>query len=416
MSSIPSIQVLEKADYTKQHIVSLPNALPLPPLAPSSIRIQTSIIALTINNFTYARLGHLIGWWNIHLLPESIPTEFSDTAKFGRISGWGYASVIESNVPNVPVGHLVYGYIPIGTLPEDLEIKPAKTTNTIICTNPHRQHAWTIYNRYSVYPPSSTTNPTNEASHGWDALMRGLFDTGRVMNQYVLAWDDAKRVDAGGVRSPSWTASDADISDAAIVVLSASGKTSTSFAHQLRHNRPKAAQPKLLLGVSSPLSIDFTKKTGFCDSVLLYSDIEGARTAIAAAGVSKILLVDFAARDGVVESWHAALSPMVPTLIYLAVGGTSKVSTNEEIIAGMEKRAALGLRQVNVSTIRDAGRAMGAQAFQDEGEAAWDEFKREGAIPGVDLRWGDGMEDWAKAWDALAKEEIGPNTGLVFKL
>ncbi|KAF2815152.1 uncharacterized protein BDZ99DRAFT_567046 [Mytilinidion resinicola] len=416
MSSIPIIQVLDKADYTKQHIISLPNALPLPPLASSSIRIQTSIIALTINNITYARIRHIGGWWSIHLLPESIPSEFSDTTKYGRIAGWGYATIIDSTVPSLPTGHQVYGFIPIGTLPEDLEVKPAETTKAIICTSPHRQQSWTIYNRYSVLPPPTSTSTAHLNSLGWDALMRRLFDTGSVINGYVLAWDDAKRVDTAGARSASWSASDADISDAAVIVLAASGKTSLSFAHQVRHNRPEAAQPRLLVGVSSPLSLDFTKKTGFYDAVLLYSDAESAKPAIAAAGVSKIALVDFGAREGVTESWHAALSPTVSSIIYIGVGSESKVTTNEEIIAGLGKRQALGLRQVNVSAIREAARAMGEQGFQDDEEAAWEGFKREGAIPGVELRWGDGMEDLAKGWDGLATGKIGPDTGLVFKL
>jgi hypothetical protein len=94
----PIIQILSRNNYEEQHLVSLPNALPLPELAPSSIRIKTSILSLTANNLTYGRVGHLITIWEIHPLPSSIPAEYSDPKKFGRIAAWGYATVIESNV------------------------------------------------------------------------------------------------------------------------------------------------------------------------------------------------------------------------------------------------------------------------------------------------------------------------------
>jgi len=414
MASVPTIHVIDKSDYIKQHIVALPGAFPLPSLAPSSVRIKSSIISLTVNNFTYARLGHLRGgWWDIHLLPPSTPSAFADRTKYGRISAWGYAEIIESTVPSLPVGTQLYGFMPIGTLPEDLEVKPFQTRNQIQVTSAHRQHTWNIYNRYYVHTLAEEKTP--EDSLGWDALMRPLFETGFALNRYVLAWDDAKRVDASGTKLPDWTAADADIHDGAVVVLSASGKTATSFAHQLRRNRPLEAQPKLVVGASSALSQEFTQNTGFYDKVILYSDTESAKSAISAAGVSKAILVDFSAREGVVEAWHAALSPIVP-VVFLRVGGEATVKGHEEIIAAAGKLAKLGLRQANVSAIRDAGMAMGEQAYMDEVEVAWEGFKKEGAIPGVELRWRDGMEEWAKGWDGLAKGEIGPQTGLLFRL
>ena len=76
MASAPVIQVLSRSNYEDQHLVSLPNAYPLPPLAPSSIRIKSTILSLTTNNFAYARIGHLLGWWDVHPLPPSIPAEY----------------------------------------------------------------------------------------------------------------------------------------------------------------------------------------------------------------------------------------------------------------------------------------------------------------------------------------------------
>ncbi|KAJ2967168.1 hypothetical protein NUW58_g10507 [Xylaria curta] len=92
---IPSIQVLDKKDYFKQALVSLPNALPYPALAPSSLRLRTTVLSLTVNNFTYAALGTLLHWWDVHPLPASTPAPYNDSTQYGRISAWGYAEVLE---------------------------------------------------------------------------------------------------------------------------------------------------------------------------------------------------------------------------------------------------------------------------------------------------------------------------------
>ncbi len=115
LTAAPVIQVLSKNNYEDQHLVSLPNALLLPRLASSSIRIRSTTLSLTTNNFSYARMGHLLGWWDVHPLRPSIPAEYSDLMKYGRISAWGWAQVIESNISGIDVGMQIFGYLPIGT-------------------------------------------------------------------------------------------------------------------------------------------------------------------------------------------------------------------------------------------------------------------------------------------------------------
>ncbi|OCK81499.1 hypothetical protein K432DRAFT_381296 [Lepidopterella palustris CBS 459.81] len=73
MDPLPTIQVLEKASYTNQRIVPLPTAPPLHPLAPFSIRFKPTLLFLSTNNFTYARVGNLLAWWDVHPLSPSIP-------------------------------------------------------------------------------------------------------------------------------------------------------------------------------------------------------------------------------------------------------------------------------------------------------------------------------------------------------
>lgn len=412
MDPVPTIHVLEKADYTKQHIIPLPDALPLPPLAPSSVRMKTSLISLTTNNFTYARIGHLLGWWDVHPLPPSIPDAFKDVSKYGRISGWGYGEIIESNVPEIPAGKQLFGYLPVGTLPVDLEVKLPGTKNQVLVTNSYRQHILPIYNRYLLVPPKAE-NPAPAAHLGYDSLMQVLFETSYNLNRHTFAWDDAKRVHPMGDATP-WTASDASLTGATVIIFAASGKTAVSFAHQLRHNRPAQSQPAAIIGVSSAASKAFTERTGFYDRVLLYSDPDGAKAATASG--AKIVLVDFGARDNASATWHAALAPTAAEIAFVGVGGEVRPMSHDEIMAGFAKGAALGRVQANASGLRDKALEIGEEAYFEEFLKVWADFKDAGGIPGVTLKWVEGMGEWAKAWDELAEGKIGPETGLLFRL
>ena len=412
MDLVPTIHVLEKADYTKQHIIPLPDALPLPPLAPSSVRMKTSLISLTTSNFTYARVGHLLGWWDVHPLPPSIPDAFKDASKYGRISGWGYGEIIESNIPEIPAGKQLFGYLPIGTLPVDLEVKLPGTKNQVLVTNSYRQHILPIYNRY-LLTPSKAENPAPAAHLGYDSLMQVLFETSHNLNRHAFAWDDAKRVHPMGDATP-WTASDASLTGATVIIFAASGKTAVSFAHQLRHNRPAESQPAAIIGVSSAASKAFTERTGFYDRVLLYSDADGAKGATAPG--AKIVLVDFGARDDAPATWHAALAPTAAEIAFVGVGGEVRPMSHDEIMVGFAKGAALRRVQANASGLRDKALEMGEEAYFEEFLKAWAGFRDGGGIPGVTLKWAEGMGEWAKAWDELAEGKIGPETGLLFWL
>ena len=151
---IPEIQVLEKERYFTQALVRLPDAVPLPALAPSSMRIRTEALSLTSNNFSYAKMGHILGWWDVHPLPDSIPAPYNDAAKYGRINCWGYARVLESTFAGLEPGSYVYGYLPIGTLPLDLEVTQGALEGHIVVTTSYRQKQMSIYNRYRVLPAS----------------------------------------------------------------------------------------------------------------------------------------------------------------------------------------------------------------------------------------------------------------------
>jgi hypothetical protein len=188
LPSPPTIHILDKANYSKHRVITLPNE-PLLPLAPSSLRFQSRILGLTTNNLTYSRLGHLMGWYDIYPLPPHTPSPYNDETVYGRIAVWGYAEILESTFEGIEVGQSMYGFLPISeNSREDVRVECATTPveggktrirNQIVVLDQHRQHLWKIYNRYQICPPlAQLVQSKGDDSLGWDSLMQGLFATG----------------------------------------------------------------------------------------------------------------------------------------------------------------------------------------------------------------------------------------------
>ena len=74
------------------------------PLAPGQVRVRIDCFALTSNNITYAAFGEAMNYWRFYPTGEE---------GWGVIPVWGFATVVESTHPEVPVGERVYGYLPM---------------------------------------------------------------------------------------------------------------------------------------------------------------------------------------------------------------------------------------------------------------------------------------------------------------
>lgn len=410
-NTIPVIQILSKFDYAEQHVVSLPEAIPLPPLLESSIRVKTALLSLTINNISYARHGHLFGWWNVHPLPSSTPSAFSDPTHYGRISAWGYGRVLESNVAVVPPNAMVYGYLPIGTLPVDLRISPTQSImDQIVESTPHRKDLWPLYNRYMVYPPSVQHSLKGDKSLGWDSLMQTLYESAYLVNNFCFSPDAADAVHPLGLKNIKWTKQDADLADAVVIIFAASGKTALSFAYQLR-SRNAAHKPHTVIGVTSPHSQSFTQNTGFYDSVVSYDGIDEVTKLTDIGTGTRIVLCDFGARDNAAATWWRKLQVHSQRLTLLSVGSEPR-KTDPPQMAGNPP-----LLQANASGLRDHAMAVwGEERYFRKFLEDWRTFKEAGAIPNLTFEWGQTMDDVGAAWQQLCMGEVGPETGLLFAL
>ncbi|KAL5331079.1 hypothetical protein ACEPPN_000608 [Leptodophora sp. 'Broadleaf-Isolate-01'] len=413
MASAPVIQVLEIQDHTKQHLVSLPNEK-LPPLPPNSVRMRTTLFALSANNLTYARIGHLVGWWGIHPLPQSTPAPFSDESKYGRTMCWGSGQVMESTSPLLKAGQTLFGVFPIGTLPVDKEIT-ADALGMFLETTALRRDVLPVYNRYFLYQDDD-----DEQSRAWDAVMRGHFETSYAIHRIAFSWDllTLPPINPSGINGAPWSAEDANLTSALVLVFAASGKTAAAFAQQSRELRPAEFRSRRLIAVGSSAAKAFTEGFGWFDEVHLYSDSPAALAASwSVDGKTKIVILDYGARGDAAVAWADSLRPLCGTVQFVRVANDANIkgaeANTEAVLAGQQR----GEVVVNSSVLRDWGiEKLGAERYFRELGGQWAEFKRRGGLPELRFVWGDGMESVRTGWEQLANAKVEPSTALLFRI
>jgi hypothetical protein len=208
------------------------------PLDTGEVRLRVGPFSLTANNVTYGLLGRSFGYFAFY--PAGDEGE-------GRIPVWGFADVVESNVPDVNRGERFYGYYPIST---HVILKPTKVAATgFLDGSPHRKQLPPIYNRYA----NTAADPSySREREGEISLFRPLFATAFLLDDFF------EEESFFGAES--------------IVMSSASSKTAYATAYFLAARRA-AGGPKLV-GLTSPRNQDFARGLGVYDEVRLYDELE----------------------------------------------------------------------------------------------------------------------------------------------
>jgi hypothetical protein len=233
----------------------------LPALGAAQVRLRVERFAVTANTVTYATTGDLLGYWDFFPTGE---------AGWGCVPAMGWAQVIESRHPDVPVGGRYYGWFPMARY---VEMAVTPTADGLRDDGPHRAAHAPVYRAYVATDrdPFHQAGTDAEDRH---ALLRGLFITGWLAEDYFADndWFGARRV----------------------LVLSASSKTAIGFA------RCADARPGIeVIGVTSGRNHAFTHALGCYDEVITYDDIG---TVPAAAPVVSI---DMAGSGPVLATVHA---------------------------------------------------------------------------------------------------------------
>lgn len=459
------IQILSKADYTQQTLVSLPNA-PSTPLNPNSIRVRTKLIALTANNLGYAALGTQLHWWSAFPVPKSAPPPYNDTTAYGIVPSWGYAEVLKSAVSKIPPGALLWGCWPVSTYPTDLRLSPTTPEGHWLETSEHREELMPLYQRYMVTfaPPSplrqniSNDNDNNNDNATHDvaverlaktALLKPLWEAAYLLNRFVFTapqplHSPSSSSSSGtgtGTISPihpfgqgNWTAKDADLTSTTVVILAASSKTARAFLHELRNGRAPRTGPLGVMSVASKIPAEPVDGRGSSASthpvVPTRQETYGSMLRppalkwLASTHSSRILIFDFGARfDNAAEQLKQAIhnhnhpnSPIPENNVEITVVGIGAVHKS-----GQSTQWAGDKIPSNASSTRDAAmERLGAEKYFEGLEEAFgkvlDGEEEEGPPLGLRVEVGKGMlrrEGVEGGWGRLCKGDVGER-GMVF--
>lgn len=207
-------------------------------LSPNQILLAIDQFAFTSNNITYGVVGERMNYWKF----------FPTLPDFGILPAWGFATVIQSNHPDVQVGERFYGYYPMST--HLLVTSNHVSSKGFIDNSEHRKTLPPIYNFYTnTAEDPSITSETEQLT----AIFRPLFITSFLIADHL-------------VEENFYQAS-------RILITSASSKTAQVLACLLAQHLQENRQNLKLTALTSQQNSDYVRQLGWYDQVLTYDAI-----------------------------------------------------------------------------------------------------------------------------------------------
>jgi hypothetical protein len=331
-----------------------------PALSDGEALLRVDRVGLTANNVTYAVLGESMRYWRF--FP---PGPRGLGPRWGLPPLWGFAEVVASMVPGVPVGLRVYGYLPSAG---HLVVRPDRVDAAgFRDASEHRADLPSPYNAYRATVGDEAYRPDQEDLL---ILFRPLFFTSFMLADQVL--DE----DCYGAAS--------------LVVSSASSKTAYAAAFELHGRGPR------LVGLTSPGNLEFTRSLGCYDHVVPYDEI-GSLDAVPTA------YLDLSGAP----STRAALRHRLGDLLVrdVAVGLTHRIPNAD----------AAGEVFFAPARMRKRGLDWGREELDRRFAEAWRRF----AVvvdAWLDVRVGTGPDDLRSAWLEVLEGRTPPRTGRIVQL
>ena len=360
--------LVARGDIADVHLGQLPDQ-PSLGLADGAVALRVDRFALTSNNVTYAVLGQMLRYW------EFFPAGDSDV---GIVPAWGVATVTESRHESLAVGEVLYGYVPMA---DRMVLQPASVNaREVVDGSPHRAGLPGTYQRYARL----AVDPLHDDSTtDLELLYRPLFSTAFLLAEVV----------AGAARQGARLA--------AVIITSASSKTSSALAHLL------AERDIEVIGITSSSNAATVVAAGRYDRVLSYDDLDALADVPGAVGV-----VDVAGRPDVVASAHLALPDGLAEHHVVGV-------THHEMVGRTPSEAPPGAPTPTMFFAPDhasrLAEAWGGPALGAKIAAAWGPFVT--ALPGeVRVTELAGLAGAANAWRELVAGVVDPTEGLVVVL
>lgn len=281
--------------------------------------------------------------WDAYPVPEAAPAGYNDNTQWGIVSAWGFGIILESNISSLRPGTLLFGFWPMASAPVDLELQESDPQGHWVEVSKHRGKVMSVYNQYQqkghhelVNGTLSVDFPEEQLSQmAWTSLFGAIWQTGFLLNRYTFTSDPDTHspISPLGNKLP-WTKDDADLSQAVLVSLSASGKTARGFAWQVLAKRAQGSGPLAFLQVTqAPDAIGDVafRHASVPSRVFSYSQLDGVVDMAAGLKPQKLVIVDFGARDNALRKFMGLLDEKpglkgVQTVI-VQVGGEQKVQS-----------------------------------------------------------------------------------------
>lgn len=334
-------------------------------LRPNEIHCRVERYAFTANNLTYGVTGDTIGYWKF--FPSGIDG-------FGIVPVWGYATVVETQHVDVPVGERLYGYWPMAS---DVVLEAgAVSKGALSDVAAHRAALPGVYNRYTRVAADPSIAPGNS---DYQALLRPLFLTSFLIDDFL----DAQQF--YGAQT--------------VVLGSASSKTAIGLAAMLAERRSAGLRT---IGLTSPGNLAFVRRLGFYDEATVYDDI---------ATMPKVasVFVDMSGSLKVLDAVHRHLDD---ALKYSCRVGLSHW-TDAAPVRGLTLPGAKPIFFFAPDRIAQRLKDWGPSGFAARSGAALAKFVAD-APRWLTVAEITGPEAHCAAYAATARGETGPDQGLIF--
>lgn len=338
---------------------------PLPEtLQAGQVLLAVDAFALTANNITYGVAGDSMNYWQFFPVDE----------EWGRIPVWGFADVVASEHPDVPVGERLYGYYPMSS---HLVIQADRVTERqLMDVSAHRQGLASVYNQYQRV--AADPGYLREAEDA-QMLYRPLFTTSFLIDDFLA--------DNGFFGAEK------------VVLTSASSKTSLGLAYLLHANRADQVQ---VIGLTSAANVAFVKGLGCYHHVLSYDEIDSLES-------QPTVIVDMAGNGEVLAAVHDHLDQ---TLRYSCLVGATHWDARQGAREMAGPAPELFFAPSHVEKRRNE---WGGAGFESRLGEAWAGFSAS-ASGWITVAHGRGRDAVEKTYQLMLENRASPDCGHVLSL
>jgi hypothetical protein len=339
-------------------------------LADGQVRMRIDSFALTSNNITYAAFGDAMSYWQFFPSGEE---------GWGSIPVWGFASVVQSLHPGVPVGERLYGYWPMASA---AVLSPGRLSpERFADVAPHRAELPAVYNQYFRCASDALYTADTEDTQ---ALLRPLFITSWLIDDFMA---------------------DNDFFGAKTMLLSsASSKTAYGTAFQL-HQREGIE----VIGLTSPANVAFCESLGCYDRVVTYDALDTI------AADTPCVYVDFAGNGALRNAVHGRFT----NLKYSSSIGGTHVEQLASKGAGKDLSGPRATLFFAPAQIKKRTTEWGAEEFGRRMVAAWHNFLAtvtDAKAPWLHAEHHHGGEAVKTAYAQVLAGKGDPRTGHILSL